>query len=56
MGKDFNKVAHDEMVKMQHHFSMMRKMERQNFAEQMARKQQSLTVAPVIDSQQNMAL
>lgn len=27
-GKDFNKVAHDDMVKMQHHFGMLRKVER----------------------------
>lgn len=32
-GKDFNKVAHDEMVKAQHHFDMLRKMERADRAE-----------------------
>lgn len=32
-GKDFNKYAHDEMVKAQHHFDMLRKMERADRAE-----------------------
>lgn len=51
-GKDLNKVAHDEMVRMQHHFSMLRKIEKQNFAEMMARKkrEETLTVAPVSES------
>ena len=48
-GKDLNKVAHDEMVRAQHHFDMLRKVERQNYAEQMARKnkEETLTIAPV---------
>ena len=32
-GKDFNKVAHDKMVRAQHDFDMLRKMEKQNSAE-----------------------
>jgi hypothetical protein len=38
-GKDFNQVIHDEMVKAQHHFDMLRKMERSNFDEQIRKKQ-----------------
>ena len=32
-GKDFNRVAHDKMVRLQAHFENLRKMERTNFQE-----------------------
>ena len=49
-GKDFNKVAHDEMVRAQFDFDQMRKFERQKHQEilhQKMAKKSSVTVAPI---------
>ena len=49
-GKDFNKVAHDAMVRAQHHFTMLRKLEEQNYEEALSKKKaemKAVTVPPV---------
>ena len=35
-GKDFNKVARDEMVKAQHHFDMLRKIAKEDYEAMLA--------------------
>ena len=37
-GKDFNRVAHDKMVRLQAHFENLRKMERINYQEAINQK------------------
>lgn len=43
-GKDFNKQAHDKMVRAQHDFDMLRKMERQSHEGRVAKAKQQSTL------------
>ena len=62
-GKDFNKVAHDEMVRAQLDFAQMRKFEQERHEQALRQKriqegkvgEKTLTVPPTSDSKSDMA-